>query len=331
MSYRPKRLPNGFGHISKLSGNRSRPYMVRTSNREVIGYAATYEEAYLLLCEYNKMPWNIELKKATFEDIWKIFCETDLDRYSKSTQSSLKSDYKKLAPIENKEYASFKTYHFVRFLNSLDCTENTRNRVIGLLKHFDDVAYQLDIIDKKYAYELKGKSREKKRERVPFTEEEIEKLWDHVDEEFVDYILIYIYTGLRRDELVNLKISDIDLVEWAIKCGSKTEAGKNRLIPVHERIRPLILDIIEKAEDDSFIPWKRVYVGKEFKKVTKRILGIEHIPHEARHTMRTRLDNVGANKVAIDRILGHKSGDTGMDIYTHKTIEQLHEAVALLK
>lgn len=305
--------------------------MVRTTAREVIGYAETYEDAYLLLCEYNRTPWDIELKKATFEDIWEIFCETDMNRLSKGTQRGVRSDYKKLAPIKNKPYASFKTYHFIRFLNSLDCSDNTYNRIIGLLKHFDDIAYQMDIIDKKYAYELKGKSAKKKRERIPFTEEEIEKLWEHVDEDFVDYILIYIYTGLRRDELMNLKTSDIDMENWTLRGGSKTKAGKDRIVPIHERIRPLVTDIIGRAKNDSFIPYKRAYIGKKFKKVTKEILGTEHIPHEARHTMRTRLDNAGANKVAIDRILGHKSGDTGMDIYTHKTIDQLHEAVALLK
>lgn len=331
MSYRPKRLPNGFGHISKLSGNRSRPFMVRTPERQVIGYSETYEEAYLLLCEYNKTPWDVELKKATFEDIWNIFYETDFNNYAKSTQNNFKTCYKKLEPIKNKEYASFKTYHFIRFLNTLDCTDATYNQILKLLKHFDDTAYQLDVIDKKYAYELKSKTIETKKERVPFSEKEIDILWDHVNDDFVDYILISIYTGFRRNELVNLKISDIDLENWTIKGGSKTEAGKNRVVPIHERIRPLILRITREAKNDCFYPHSQIAFWKNFKKVTKTLLNKERTVHEARHTMRTRLDNAGANKVAIDRILGHKSNDTGMDIYTHKTIEQLHEAVALLK
>lgn len=328
---KPKRLPNGFGSISKLSGNRSRPFMVRSTNREIIGYAETYEDAYLLLCEYNKSPWDVKLKNATVEDIWEIFCETEMDRYSKSRQNAFHSHYNKyLSKMKDKQYASLKTYHYIRFLKAQDCSDNTRNQIIALLKHLDDVAYQLDIIDKKYAYELKGKSFERKGKRQPFTEEEIETLWEHVNEDFVDYILIMIYTGFRLNELVGMPIENIDTEHWTMTGGSKTKAGKNRVVPVHPRIRPLVVKIIQDGREKLFEQSENTF-HRKFKKVTKKLLGRAFIPHEARHTMRTRLDRAGANKVCTDRILGHKSGDVGEDVYTHKTIEELLEAVELLK
>ena len=331
MSYRPKRLPNGFGHISKLSGNRSRPYMVRTSDREIIGYASTYEDAYLLLCEYNKTPWDVKLQKATVEDIWEIFCETEMENFSKSRQSTFRTCFNKyLVKIKDKEYASLKTYHYIRFLNNIDCTDNMRNAIIALLKHLDNIAYQMDVIDKKYAHELKGKTFERKSKREPFTEAEIDILWDHVNEEFVDYILIMIYTGFRLNELINIPPENIDTKKWTMAGGSKTKAGKNRVVPIHERIRPLVTAILDKTAN-RFYPKSYVMFENEFKATTTRLLGKARIPHEARHTMRTRLDRAGANKVCIDRILGHKSGDTGEDIYTHKTLDELQEAVALLR
>lgn len=331
MSYKSRRLPNGFGSISKLSGNRRRPYMVRTSKQEILGYTETYEDAYLMLCEYNKSPWNTEYTKMTVSDIWKIFCELEIDRYSPSTQKRYKSIFNKyLSRIANEVYSGFKTYHFMLFIDSLNCSDNMQSQVMTLLKHFDDVAYQMDIIDKKYAHELRCKGFEPKKERVPFTEEEIDILWDNVNHDFVNYILIMIYTGTRRNELVELKIGNIDTEEWTIRCGSKTKAGRNRIIPIHERIRPLVMDIINKAESDAFFPGTSFYFWRKFKETTLELLGKEHIPHEARHTLRTRLDRVGANKVAIDRILGHKSGDTGMDVYTHKSVFELHEAIELL-
>ena len=58
--------------------------------------------------------------------------------------------------------------------------------------------------------------------------------------------------------------------------------------------------------------------------------GMSHTTHECRHTFRSKLDSAGANKVAIDRIMGHKSQDVGERIYTHKTIAELKQAIELL-
>ncbi len=59
-------------------------------------------------------------------------------------------------------------------------------------------------------------------------------------------------------------------------------------------------------------------------------LKMKHTPHECRHTFRSWLDSVGANKVCIDRIMGHKSKDTGERIYTHKNVEELKLNIELI-
>ena len=53
-------------------------------------------------------------------------------------------------------------------------------------------------------------------------------------------------------------------------------------------------------------------------------LEMQHTPHECRHTFRSRLDSAGANKVCIDRIMGHKSKGTGERVYTHKNIDTMN-------
>lgn len=60
-------------------------------------------------------------------------------------------------------------------------------------------------------------------------------------------------------------------------------------------------------------------------------LKIHHTPHECRHTFRSRLDSAGANKVCIDLMMGHKSKEVGERVYTHKTIDELKEALNLVK
>ncbi|MCL2401384.1 MAG: tyrosine-type recombinase/integrase, partial [Oscillospiraceae bacterium] len=57
---------------------------------------------------------------------------------------------------------------------------------------------------------------------------------------------------------------------------------------------------------------------------------LQHTPHECRHSFRSRLDSVGANKRCIDLMMGHKSNDVGERVYTHKTLDELKAAIELV-
>ena len=58
--------------------------------------------------------------------------------------------------------------------------------------------------------------------------------------------------------------------------------------------------------------------------------GMNHTPHECRHTFRSRLDKAGANHTAINKIMGHAGDDIGERVYTHKTIQELKIAIELV-
>jgi len=76
---------------------------------------------------------------------------------------------------------------------------------------------------------------------APFTDEEILRIWNSKDSvPFADMILIGIYSGWRPQELSILQIADIDLEAVTMKGGLKTDAGKNRIMPIHSIIKPLI-------------------------------------------------------------------------------------------
>ena len=60
-------------------------------------------------------------------------------------------------------------------------------------------------------------------------------------------VLIGIYTGFRPQELAILKIADIDWNEKTIKGGLKTDAGRNRLVPIHPKIEDLVKQEYDKA------------------------------------------------------------------------------------
>ena len=68
-----KRNPNGYGCVTKLSGKRSRPYVVKVTvydsegkaKQLPVGYAATEADAMVLLAQSNNIPWTIERAQVT--------------------------------------------------------------------------------------------------------------------------------------------------------------------------------------------------------------------------------------------------------------------------
>ena len=148
-------------------------------------------------------------------------------------------------------------------------------------------------------------------------------------EPYADVILILIYTGWRIGELLAMSCSDIDTIEWTMKGGSKTAAGRNRIVPIHESIKPYIEKRLAEGADKLIADTSYNKFSKIFKGICARC-GENHTIHDTRHTFATRADNFGMNKVCIQRLMGHASKDVTDKVYTHKDLEQLRKAIDLL-
>ena len=117
--------------------------------------------------------------------------------------------------------------------------------------------------------------------------------------------------------------------------GTKTEAGKNRIVPIHERIQPLVISRMDSPGDVLIANpnggrWYATMYRDAWYDTLKVLRCGEHRPHDTRHTFRSRLDSAGGNKVAIDLLMGHASKSVGERVYTHKTIDELRQTIALL-
>ena len=169
--------------------------------------------------------------------------------------------------------------------------------------------------------------------KVPFTEEEIQALWAISEREWVDSVLFLLYTGFRISEMLTLENNNVDLDQMVMKGGIKTKAGKDRLVPIHPKIKAFVQK--HKEEGNRFL---FSYKGRKMSPSQYYVfwndimeqLHTHHTPHECRHTFRSRLDSAGANKVCIDLMMGHKSKEVGERVYTHKTVQELTDAICLL-
>ena len=143
-------------------------------------------------------------------------------------------------------------------------------------------------------------------------------------------------TGMRRSELSNLKIKDIDFSRQVFRVAGK--GNKERLLP----FAPYLFDLLKKFVDtrsvtfpDTKEPWlllnskgERLSPESIYHIVHKYLSAVTTVeqrsPHVLRHSFATHLSNRGADLNAIKELLGH-SNLAATQIYTHNSIQRLIE------
>ena len=333
--------PNGYGSVSKLSGKRRRPFIVRITTgfdingrqiMKVLGYYHTQAEAIKALANYNDNPYDINLNDITLKEILDRFMENKKGNVEKSSLKSYRVWYNYLRPLYSKRMKDIRTFELQNFINSLShLSTGSLKLVKSFIRMLFKDAMEMDIISKDYSEYIKLPKYKKVIERKIFTEEEIALLWDNIKVlEYADTILILIYTGMRINELLKLEKKNVNLENNTIIGGSKTDAGKNRIIPIHPKILPLIIKRMEN-ETDYLIPNKKEtnyyeynnFRQNEFVKIMEQ-LGMEHTIHDTRHTFATMISDVSDNENAITGIIGHTNINMTKK-YTHTNIEKMRK------
>lgn len=217
------RLPNGYGGISKLSGNRRRPFVARVTDTytddgvqvyKTLGYFATKKEALAELVKYNQTEYNIDQRKLTFEQIYKNWSDSHFKDISESGINGYKMAYKKCHRLYKMRFADIRAVHLQRTIDE-DCeTYSTRQKVRVLYNVLYKYAYDNDIVEKMYNKSVKIGKAVTVHEKKILSDEQVRMLWDNVDKiDGVDTILILIYTGLRISELLEIENKNVHIDE----------------------------------------------------------------------------------------------------------------------
>lgn len=328
-------MPNGYGSVSRLTGKRRRPYCVRTAckysssegkqgeSRRVIGYYATKKEALEALADYNRNPYDLSARKLTFAEVYDKWKSS-----AKLSENSLKAYtccYNKCLELADIPIADITLNQLQEIADRIkpSMQQQLRKLLVNLYKY----SCKYDITSRNIAEYIETEAVITSSKHHPFTGEEISALWES-DSITSKYILIMIYSGWRITELLQLKESSIDPSQWIMTGGIKTAAGRDRVVPVHHRIQPIISSLMTGTEfliDNNGSQMNYQAFRRRFDKICPN-----HTPHDTRHTFVTNLQNAGADKLCIQKLVGH-STDVTDDVYTHKTVEDLRKTVELLK
>jgi integrase/recombinase XerC len=139
-------------------------------------------------------------------------------------------------------------------------------------------------------------------------------------------------TGMRRAELLTLKMEDLDIHQKQLKVTGKR--NKQRIIPLHDSLLSLFQDYLNERKsilgNESLVfvtpQGKPLYPELVYRMVKKHLSKVstqqKRSPHVLRHSFATEMLNQGADLNSIKEILGH-ANLSATQVYTHNSIEKL--------
>ena len=327
------RNPTSYGTVSLIDkkSKRRKPYRVQIHVgwtdegkpiRKTIGYAKTRAEGRQILAEYHDKPFDTDMNNVTFKYLYDKWYEykktTGIVEVSLRKYTFIRKHYN---PIENKTFIEITRSDIQEIIKNVNAGAGYQDRIRNLYHQMYEFAKGNNIkvgsdiskfvnIDKYIESTL----------HQPFTDEEIGLLWKNRNE-IIDLVLINIYTGIRPGEL--LKISEVH--DDYFITGSKTEAGKNRVIPLHNKIKKIFHETLKNKTIDKISTEDKLY---HYYKRNLKSIGIDnHSPYDCRHTFATLMARVNANDHCIKLIMGHRISDLTKRVYTHKVIDELIKEV----
>lgn len=211
--------------------------------RKVIGYYATKQEAITALTHYNENPYDLDSRTLTFSDVYEKWTASYFPTIGASSTRTITAAYRYCKPLYGIRMKDIRVEHLEQTILNADVGNSTKGRIKSVFNLMYKYAMKHEIVDKNYAQLCSGVKRTTPQiVRIPFSDQEIESLWQHLEIPFADMILVGIYSGWRPQELAVLKIADVDLANMFYSGGLKTDAGKNRIVPIH----PLLADLVTK-------------------------------------------------------------------------------------
>lgn len=279
---------------------------------------------------------------SSFKDFLKLekkYSDHTLLAYSNDIESFfsfLKSEFKQL---ENEEVNYSQVRYWITKLVDMGLSNGTINRKVSSLKAYYKYLVKIEVLKSSPLLNHKALKQNKKIQ-IPFSEDEIKAVLElninnHFDDIRNKLIVELLYsTGIRRAELINLKLTDVDINQNQIKVLGKR--NKERYIPLMKSVQDTIsLYLIKRNLLDSIDDKPYLFLTKKGKKIYSALVyrvvknyfnqastKVKKSPHILRHSFATHLLNNGADLNSVKELLGHSSL-ASTQVYTHNNISEL--------
>ena len=323
----------GTGSVYKLSGNRKRPYYAVLNGKSAGRMYATRQEAEAAL-ESMLACTRPEVFSYTLEDCFNAWSSVAFRDMSTSSQRGYLTSWsyvpERLRQKLARDVRSDDFQEIVDALQGRGLSESTAKHLKFLYSQLCQWLMQRDVLNKNYAAFVTVQ-KTAKRPIETFTVEEIAKInalaTDGADADrwtqTAKLTMIFLFTGMRITELFTLPLANVHLDSAVpyIQGGIKTEAGRNRIIPLHQRILPYVQFFAAHAAGNLLVSgfcgnqkangWR----ARDYKGMLE-FLGIPYkVPHNTRKTMATNAAQAGVDQLALAKLMGWADLEVGNKYY----------------
>lgn len=364
MARKRRKLPNGTGSIERVKltpqgktrVNQYRARLPKSKGRKDIGFYKTYNDAMDALINYTE-PKPI----ITFAQLYDKYKATNAYiKLGKSTKNRYENSFKRFQEIHDKSiydivYSDLQDvvdqmeldgYEIVvdGELTHQEYSKSSILRLKHLVSKIYDIAVKNNLVqlDLSNYLEIGGVGIRRKKEI--FTKEEIENLYKTIPiNKNAMHTLFMIFTGMRTGEYLNLKKDNINLDKNLIfDFGEKTEAGKNRKMFIHPKIKEIVKLLSQKSKSgyiveikDSKGNWKQPSDTIFYKEIYYPALqdaGIsKKIPYSCRYTFATIAHQSGVDDKALQKLMGHTDFFTTANSYIQDLDEFIYSELTKIQ
>ncbi|TBW28360.1 tyrosine-type recombinase/integrase [Gramella sp. KN1008] len=256
---------------------------------------------------------------------------TDLHEFQRFLQESFGEE-----DLQVVNYSQIRSW--IVHLSENEISNRSINRKVSSLKAYYRFLLRIGEID--YSPLTKHKAlKTAKKVQVPFSEDEIIRVLENIDDSTFEGIRdrfvveLFYSTGIRRIELIEIKLSDLDLASGVLKVLGKR--NKERYIPLITSVKNTAVKYLEFRKEKIPLDCSYLFLTSKGEKLYEsfvyRIINnyfsevsgkLKKSPHILRHSFATHLLNQGANLNAVKELLGHSSL-AATQVYTHNSIAEL--------
>lgn len=315
---------NGMGTVYKLSGRRTRPW-VAAKKRTIVGYYAKKTEALEALERLSGKDISARYN-MTFAE---VFSEWKVEHYREIGDSSADSydwAFAQFTRLHGQKFRSLRTLDFQSVID--DNAGLSRSSLVKfklLISQMAEWAIREEICTSNFAKYVVLPDSVKKEKEI-FSAKDIQKL-EADGSPAAKIVLMLIFTGMRIGELFSLPV---DAWHGAyVIGGKKTEAGRNRIIPIRPEGQRYFSEMAARADGELLISgYSGQKVAANFRRrdyypLLERLGICKKTPHATRHTFASWAVSAGIKPELLQRMLGHASYETTTNTYFHANAEQL--------
>ena len=294
-----------------------------------IGYYATRYEAEQALARLADTAVSESLN-MTFRQVYEKWLPTHSRSLTESGVTGYAFAYAHCEPLYDLVFRKLRASDFQSVINSMEqegLSKSSCEKVVQLFSQLSQWAIQEEIAHTNYAKFVTVAAPQKSTKET-FTETQIRAI-QTAAAPAADLALILISTGCRPNELFSALVENCH--ENYFISGSKTKAGKNRVIPLSPLGLPAYQKLLAEAQKigsprliDGY-PGNREYrnfAKRDWKQLMEEI-DADLSPYSCRHTFATLAIKSGIKPEQLKQIIGHASYATTVDFYNHTNAQEL--------